>query len=81
MPGMAGALLAVSTTAVVWLTIGLVSVVAVLAMLVALVRQGILIGRAVRRLNDEFAPLLAEIQTRGPSGGPGVRGRSGPPRP
>jgi hypothetical protein len=77
---MAGALLAVSTTAVVWLTIGLVTVVAVAAMLVALVRQGILIGRAVRRMNDESAPLLAEIQTRSPSAAPGARGRGGPPR-
>ncbi len=75
---MAGALLAVSTTAIVWLTIGLVSIVAVLAMVVALVRHGILIGRAVRRVNDEFAPLLAEIQTRGPSGAPGARGVRGP---
>lgn len=77
---MAGAPLAVSTTAIVWLTIGLVSIVAVLAMVVALVRHGILIGRAVRRMNDEFAPLLAEIRTRGPSGSPGARGVGGPRR-
>jgi hypothetical protein len=77
---MAGALFAVSTVAVVWLVVGLVTTVAVLAMLVALVRQGLLIGRAVRRMNDEFAPLLADIQTRGPSAH-GARGGSRPRRP
>ncbi|HEU4355030.1 MAG TPA: hypothetical protein VFT27_05525 [Actinomycetota bacterium] len=77
---MAGPLLAVSTVAVVWLTVGLVATVAVLAMLVALVRHGLLIGRSVRRMNDEFAPLLAEIQVRGPSGARGAGGRSRPPR-
>lgn len=76
---MAISLLAVSTTAVVWLAIGLVTVVAVLAMLVALVRQGMLIGRAVRRLNDDVAPIMAEIQTRGPARG--ARRGDAAPRP
>ncbi|HET9723460.1 MAG TPA: hypothetical protein VFR44_06415 [Actinomycetota bacterium] len=77
---MTGPLLAVSTTAVVWLTVGLVTMMAVLAMLVALVRQGLLIGRSVRRMSDEFAPVLAEIQARGPSGPRDARGRSRSPR-
>lgn len=77
---MAGPLLAVSTVAVVWLTVGLVATLSVLAMLVALVRHGLLIGRSVRRMSDEFAPLLAEIQTRGPSGARDPRGRDRPPR-
>jgi len=38
MPPMASALLAASTTAVVWLTVGLVTTVAMIAMLVALIR-------------------------------------------
>jgi hypothetical protein len=54
--------LGASTTAVVWLTIGLVTLLAVVAMLVALVRHGLLIGRAVRRMSDEVTPITSEIQ-------------------
>lgn len=55
-------LLGASTTAVVWLAIGLVTLLAVVAMLVALVRHGMLVGRAVRRMNDEVTPITSEIQ-------------------
>jgi len=61
MPPMASALLAASTTAVVWLTVGLVTTVAMIAMLVALIRHVLLIGRAAGRLQDEIAPLRADI--------------------
>lgn len=55
-------LLGASTTAVVWLAIGLVTLLAVVGMLVALVRHGLLIGRAVRRMSDEVTPITSEIQ-------------------
>lgn len=55
-------LLGASTTAVVWLAIGLVTLLAVAAMLVALVRHGLLVGRAARRMNDEVSPITSEIQ-------------------
>ena len=58
---MASAILAASTTAVVWLTVGLVTTVAMIAMLVALIRHVLLIGRAAGRLQDEIAPIMAEI--------------------
>jgi hypothetical protein len=57
------ALLGASTTAVVWLAISLVTLLAVAAMLVALVRQGLLVGRAARRMNDEVTPITSEIQS------------------
>ncbi|MGZ8571174.1 MAG: hypothetical protein ACXWW5_03005 [Actinomycetota bacterium] len=60
---MAPSVLAASTTAVVWLTIGLITILAAIAMLVALVRHGLLIWRAIGRLNDEVAPITSEIQS------------------
>ena len=59
--------LAASTTAVVWLTVGLVTTVAMIAMLVALVRHVLLIGRAAGRLNDEVGPIMQEIQSKAPA--------------
>jgi hypothetical protein len=53
--------LAASGVAVVWLTVGLVTVAAVTAMLIALVRHAILIGRTVSRFRDEIAPITEEI--------------------
>ena len=64
---MTPASLAASATAVVWLTVGLVTTVAMIAMLVALVRHILLIGRAARRLNDEVAPIMQEIQAKAPA--------------
>jgi hypothetical protein len=54
-------LLAASAVAVVWLTVGLVSIVAVAAMVIGLVRHGILIGRTVSRFQDEMGPITEEI--------------------
>jgi hypothetical protein len=59
---MTPSLLGASTTAVVWLAMGLVTLLAVVAMVVALVRHGMLVGRAVRRMNDEVTPITSEIQ-------------------
>ncbi len=61
MPSMTS-LLAASGIAVVWLTIGLVTALAIIAMLVALVRHGLLVGRAARQLQAELEPIRADIE-------------------
>lgn len=58
--------LAATTTAVVWLTIGLVTTVALLAMVIALVRHVLLLGRTVMRFSDEAGPILEEINRQEP---------------
>lgn len=50
-----------TTTALVWLVVGLVSTVAILAMLIALIRHVIVLGRAARRFGAEITPLAQEI--------------------
>lgn len=50
-----------TTSALVWLIVGLVSLVAVLAVLIALVRHLLVLGRAVSRFQGEVAPLAREI--------------------
>jgi len=51
----------VTTTALVWFVIGLLSVAAVLALLIALIRHLIVLGRATRRFQQEVTPLAEEI--------------------
>ena len=50
-----------TTTALVWLVVGLLSLTAVLAMLIALIRHLFVLGRAVSRFQGEIAPLTQEI--------------------
>ncbi|MGA9160695.1 MAG: hypothetical protein WB297_07510 [Actinomycetota bacterium] len=50
-----------TTTALVWLVVGLVSLIAVSAVLVALVRHLFVLGRAAGRFRDEVGPLAQEI--------------------
>ena len=50
-----------TTTALVWLVVGLLSLTAVLAVLIALVRHVFVLGRAVNRFQDEVSPLAREI--------------------
>ncbi len=50
-----------TTTALVWIVVGLLSLVAVLAVLIALIRHLFVVGRAVRRFQDEVGPLTGEI--------------------
>ena len=50
-----------TTTALVWLVVGLVSLVAVSAVLIALVRHLFVLGRAAGRFRDEVGPLAQEI--------------------
>jgi len=50
-----------TTTALVWLVVGLLSLVVVLAVLIALIRHLFVLGRAAGRFHDEVGPLTREI--------------------
>lgn len=50
-----------TTTALVWLVTGLLTIVAVSALLIALVRHVIVLGRAARRFQEEVRPIAEEI--------------------
>ena len=50
-----------TTTAVVWIVVGLISTAAVAAVLIALVRQLKLLGRTLTRFQEEVQPLADEI--------------------
>jgi len=50
-----------TTTALVWLVVGLLSLVAVLAVLISLIRHVFVLGRAAGRFQDEVGPLTQEI--------------------
>ena len=47
--------------AIVWLVVGLLSLTAVLALLIGLVRHMLVLGRAAGRFRDEVGPLTSEI--------------------
>jgi hypothetical protein len=51
----------VTTTALVWFVIGLLSIAAVLALLIALIRHLIVLGRAARRFQEEITPIAQDI--------------------
>ena len=50
-----------TTTALVWLVVGLLSLTAVLAVLIALIRHVSVLGRAANRFQEEVSPLAREI--------------------
>ena len=50
-----------TTTALVWLVVGLLSLTAVLAVLIALIRHLFVLGRAASRFQAEVSPLAREI--------------------
>ena len=50
-----------STPAVVWMVVGLLTLAVTIAMLIALVRHVFVLGRAVGRFNDEVGPVAREI--------------------
>ena len=52
-----------TTPAIVWLVIGLVTATAVLAVLVGLIRHLFVLGRALSRFQQEVGPVAAEIGT------------------
>jgi len=45
----------------VWLCVGLVTLVALLAVLIGLVRHGLLLARTLARFRDEVGPLAEEV--------------------
>jgi hypothetical protein len=53
----------VTTPAIVWLVIGLVTTAAALAVLIALFRHLFVLGRALSRFQQEVGPVAAEIGT------------------
>lgn len=66
-------------SAVVWLVVGLLTLTVVLALLIALIRHLIVLGRAVGHFQTEAGPILQEIteqayraasSSRNPSGAP-----------
>lgn len=64
---MPSAFAAVNVVALVWLAIGLVTLAAVAAVLVALVRHVLIVGRAARQLARELGGVSEEISSlRGP---------------
>lgn len=54
-----------SLPAIVWLVVGLTTLIAVLATLIALVRHVLVLGRAARRFQDEVGPLAQGIASQG----------------
>jgi len=55
----------VGTWLLVWFVIGIVSTVAVIAFLIALIRHLLVLGRAARRMQDELSPIVQEISSEG----------------
>ncbi len=54
-----------SGTAIVWLIVGLLSTATVAAVLVALVRHVLVLGRSLRRFRQEIEPLTRAITEEG----------------
>jgi hypothetical protein len=55
----------VGTWLVVWFVVGIVSTVAVLALLITLIRHLLVLGRTARRMQDELSPIVQEISSEG----------------
>jgi hypothetical protein len=55
----------VGTWLIVWFVIGIVSTIAVLAFLTALIRHMLVLGRTAQRMRDELAPAVREISDEG----------------
>ncbi|HEY5905604.1 MAG: hypothetical protein ACAH81_03380 [Actinomycetota bacterium] len=53
------------TWLLVWFVIGIVSTVAVIAFLIALIRHLLVLGRTARRMQDELSPIVQEISSEG----------------
>jgi hypothetical protein len=49
----------------VWIAIGLATTVAVLALLIALLRHVLVLGRSLRRFQEEVQPVAEEISAQG----------------
>jgi len=55
----------VTAPAAVWIAIGLTTTVAIIAVLIALVRHALLLGRTLRRFQEEVQPIADEIAAEG----------------
>ena len=51
--------------AAVWIAVGLTTTVAIIAVLIALVRHALLLGRTLRRFQEEVQPIADEIAAEG----------------
>ena len=51
--------------AAVWIAIGLTTTVAIIAVLIALVRHALLLGRTLRRFQEEVQPIAEDIAAQG----------------
>lgn len=65
-----------SGPALAWLVVGLVSSVAMIAVLVALVRHVFVLGRALARFQEEVTPIASSIAGEGARAGSRSRGAS-----
>jgi len=52
-----------STVAIVWLVVGLLTAAVTTAMLIALIRHVMVLGRAVARFGEEVSPIATEVST------------------
>jgi hypothetical protein len=55
----------VDTWLIVWFVIGIVTTIAVLAFLIALIRHLLVLGRSARQMQDELTPVVQEISAQG----------------
>jgi len=65
-----------SGPAMTWLVVGLVSSVAMIAVLVALVRHVLVLGRALARFQQEVTAVASEVSSEGARAGSRSRGMS-----
>ncbi len=65
--------------AAVWIAVGLTTTVAIIAVLIVLVRHALLLGRTLRRFQEEVQPIADEIAAEGErASSRGSRRPSGP---
>jgi FlaG/FlaF family flagellin (archaellin) len=55
----------VTTPAAVWIIVGVVSTLAIVVVLVGLVRHVLLLGRTLRRFQEEVQPIAEDIAAEG----------------
>jgi hypothetical protein len=55
----------VDTWLVVWFIIGIVTTIAVLAFLIALIRHLLVLGRTARQMQEELSPVVQQISAEG----------------
>jgi hypothetical protein len=55
----------VDTWLVVWFIIGIVTTIAVLAFLIALIRHLLVLGRTARQMQEELSPVVQQISVEG----------------